>query len=165
MINSCSQLDLPRMTSVWRMLPSRLHGSLIWVSSYQWNSFVACGYPCKLFVVTKTCLPKRSLLSNGGSTVDCVTSRMCLPMRCLANDHIPSQYYKARFIASSHSGRRVGRHSQKVGSTHNRQVYFTEVQVRKTRYILLPVLPSFISRSILFVQYQTLAVAILSCLL
>jgi hypothetical protein len=43
-------------------------------------SVQACAYTWKLFVVTKTCLPKRWLLSNGGPTVDCVTSTMCLPI-------------------------------------------------------------------------------------
>jgi hypothetical protein len=32
------------------------------------------------------------LRNNRGPTVDCVTSRMCFPKRCLANGHIPSQY-------------------------------------------------------------------------
>jgi hypothetical protein len=51
------------------------------------------GNPNKWFVVTKTCLPKCWLLSNRGSTVDW---RMCLPKRCLADGHIPSQYLPYR---------------------------------------------------------------------
>jgi hypothetical protein len=34
----------------------------------------------------------RWLPSNRGPTVDYVTSGMCLPKRCLADGHIPSQY-------------------------------------------------------------------------
>jgi hypothetical protein len=49
------------------------------------------GNPCKWFVVTKMCLPKRWLLSNRDSAVDRITLGMCLPERCLANGHIPSE--------------------------------------------------------------------------
>jgi hypothetical protein len=64
----------------------RLHAGFVWrisrcslyrLARIHWNQ-------CKLFVVTKTCLLKRRLLSNRGSTLDCVTSRKCLPKRCLA---------------------------------------------------------------------------------
>jgi hypothetical protein len=50
------------------------------------------GNPYKWFVATETCLPKRWLLSNRSSTVDCVTTGICLPKRCLTDGHIPSQY-------------------------------------------------------------------------
>jgi hypothetical protein len=49
------------------------------------------GNPRKWFIVTKTCLPKHWVLSNRGSIVACCI--MCLPKRCLADGHIPSQYY------------------------------------------------------------------------
>jgi hypothetical protein len=44
-------------------------------------------------VVKITFLPKHRLLSSRGSTVDCVTSEMCLLKRCLANGNIPSRYF------------------------------------------------------------------------
>jgi hypothetical protein len=65
---------------------------LISASSYPWKLVGACMYPCKSFVGTKTCLWECWLLSNRGPTVDCITLRICLPKRCLANGHIPSQY-------------------------------------------------------------------------
>jgi hypothetical protein len=62
----------------------------IWFLSFTTCSFHIHG---NCFVVAKTLLPKRWLLSSLGSTVDCVTSGMRLPKRCLANGHIPSQYF------------------------------------------------------------------------
>jgi hypothetical protein len=61
------------------------------------------GNPCKWFVVRRMCLAKRWLLSNRGSTIACITSGICLPKRCLADDHIPSQYlyYTSKFSKSS----------------------------------------------------------------
>jgi hypothetical protein len=59
--------------SMWKIS----HCSLYRLARIHWNQR-------KLFVVTKTCLLKRRLLSNRGSTLDCVTSRKCLPKRCLA---------------------------------------------------------------------------------
>jgi hypothetical protein len=61
---------------------SCLHGSLYRLARIHGN-------PCKWFVITKTCLLKRSLVSNRGSIVDCFNSRMCLPKRCMANGDIP----------------------------------------------------------------------------
>jgi hypothetical protein len=79
-------LSLPWMTSVWRTNLWSLHGFLYRLARIHWN-------PCKWFVVTKTCLPKRWLLSDQGPTVDCVTAGIYLPKRCLADGHIPSQCY------------------------------------------------------------------------
>jgi hypothetical protein len=53
-----------------------LHGSL-------YKLLRIHGNPSKWFVVTKTCLLKRRLLSNRDSIVDCVISRMCLTKRRL----------------------------------------------------------------------------------
>jgi hypothetical protein len=64
----------------------RLHTGIVWkisrCSLYRLASIQ--GNPCKWFIVTKSCLLKRRLLSNRGSIVDCVTSRMYLTKRCLA---------------------------------------------------------------------------------
>jgi hypothetical protein len=53
-----------------------LHGSLYMLASIRGNA-------CKWFVVTKTCLLIRWLLSNRGSIVDGFTSKICLTELCL----------------------------------------------------------------------------------
>jgi hypothetical protein len=50
-----------------------------------------------LFILSVATKRSSLLPSNGGPTVDCVTSRMCLPKRCLASGHIPPQYVTAYF--------------------------------------------------------------------
>jgi hypothetical protein len=49
--------------------------------------------PLLFFVLSVATKRTSLLLSNRGPTVDCVTSRMCLRKRCLANGHIQSHYY------------------------------------------------------------------------
>jgi hypothetical protein len=68
-----------------------LHGSLYRLARIHGN-------PCKWFVFTKTCLPKRWLISNWGPIVDCVTLGMYLPKRCLADGHIPWEYFKRNTV-------------------------------------------------------------------
>jgi hypothetical protein len=65
---------------------------LIQANSYPWKS-----------IVTKTCLSKRSLLSNRSSIVDCITSGICLPSNGVFWLHSlmlwtnPSQYERLTF--------------------------------------------------------------------
>jgi hypothetical protein len=68
-----------RLSHEWIL--KRVHGSLYMLVGIHGHSFI-----------TKTCLLKRSLLSNRGSIVSCVTMGMCLAKCCPADCHIPSQY-------------------------------------------------------------------------